>query len=282
MSNGPYKVVGLLKSPYRDADDSFLPQLARNQQLLENDDKEAGTEKEEEEEDVEHDYPIVSAASSSATALENPGGIEFTIGRSPHSTGGGIKPTIQIGESKPKPPNLAKMTSIIAAELNQLGQKGRKLAYEDVHGVTNETLSEEEASNPEEDIASHVATLLKETKRIRERSALDKAIFLAPRYVNDPDFCLMFLRAEHFHANLAARRLALHFKLKLELFGLEMLARDITFDDLNADDKLALFTGSEQYLGRDSSGRTILFSSIQLRSYKTIENQVSQEKCGCF
>jgi hypothetical protein len=162
-----------------------------------------------------------------------------------------------------------KMDSIISAELNQLGKEKRKLAYEDLHGV-----SDDEEEPNDETIASHISMLLKELRRIRERSALDKAMFLAPKYAIDPAFCLMFLRAERFDIKSAARRLVLHFKHKLDLFGLEKIARDIAIEDLSTDDQKALFTGSEQYLGKDQSGRTILFSTSKLRNYTNIDNQV--------
>lgn len=54
-------------------------------------------------------------------------------------------------------------------------------------------------------------------------------MFLCPRYVNDPKFRLMFLRATCFNAREPALLMVGHFKLKSELFSLERFARPITF-----------------------------------------------------
>jgi hypothetical protein len=64
--------------------------------------------------------------------------------------------------------------------------------------------------------------------------------------------------------------LDLHFQHKLDLFGIEKLAKRITLDDLDEDDKAALLSGSVHMLRqKDRSGRTVSFS-IQERSYNQI------------
>jgi hypothetical protein len=72
---------------------------------------------------------------------------------------------------------------------------------------------------------------------------------------------LRFLRADGFDVNAAAERLGKHFAVKLELFGPELLAKDIVQDDLDEDDLKALYHGDMGHVlpFRDRAGRTIFF-----------------------
>jgi hypothetical protein len=161
------------------------------------------------------------------------------------------------------------MDSLVAAELNQLSLEEREAVFEDLHGVTQ--VHEESP----ECVASQVEQLKQEIKKIRGKSAYDKALFLCPKYTDDPKFYLMFLRAENYNIRLAAHRMVLHFKHKLDLFGVEKLAQAITMEDLDEDDKAAMLSGGMQFLPeKDRSGRTVVIMLGQLFHYKTVMNQV--------
>lgn len=170
------------------------------------------------------------------------------------------------------------MDTLIAKELNQLSIKERSTVYEQLHGVATSQVNE----TPEK-IKELSEQLLQEVKRIRERSAFDKALFLSPEYVSDPDFLAMFLRADDYNLKLAARRLVRHFHHKLELFGEERIGRPILFDDLDDDDKDTLRSGRAQMIRarRDRSGRLIFYSAEGVVNYKKPINQVRRGGILC-
>ena len=165
------------------------------------------------------------------------------------------------------------MASLIAKELNQLTLKERSTIYEQLHGVAE--VQDNESPEKMRELADQV---LLEVKRIRERSAFDKALFLSPEYVSDPDFLAMFLRTENYNVKLAARRLVRHFHHKLELFGEERIGRPILCDDLDDDDKETLLSGRAQIVKerRDSAGRLIFYSGEGIVNYKEPIHQVSR------
>lgn len=163
------------------------------------------------------------------------------------------------------------MSSLIAKELNQLSIHERSEIYEQLHGVSGDQVDE----RPEQ-IRVLTEQLLLEVKRIRDRSAFDKALFLSPLYVCDPNFLAMFLRADNYDLKSAARRLVRHFHHKQDLFGEAKLGRPIYYDDLEDDDKAALRSGRIQMTRnrRDRAGRLIVYSAEGILTYKKPINQV--------
>ena len=175
--------------------------------------------------------------------------------------------TSQHGSLHPDPDA---MDLIIASEMNRLSLEERANALEDLHGIKRE-----EGQSPEA-IASLVEQVKSEISKLRVKTAYDKAVFLCPSFVHNPDFILMFLRSENFNVALTVKRLMLHFEHKLELFGIERLARSLRFDDLDEDDKGAMFAGSMQVLPeKDRSGRTVIISIMDRFKYKDPMNQAS-------
>lgn len=173
--------------------------------------------------------------------------------------------TIMEGE-----PNLEDVTALIASEMNNLTLDERKAIYDDVHGV-NITRQEE---TPEA-----VANWLKEFKdavrKIRYKPEYEKAAFLNPDYVLDPKIALMFLRSEDYNPRKAARRIVNHYKHKMDLFGIDKLARPITFDDLDKEDRDAALTGFYQKLYLpDQSGRPVIVYFPHLMDFHSSVNQV--------
>jgi hypothetical protein len=166
-------------------------------------------------------------------------------------------------------PDPKAMSTLVASELNQLSLSEREGLYDDLHGVcqTTEELPEK--------IAELCSSLQQEITKLKGRSAYDKALFLCPSYVLNPDFLRMFLRSQNFNVRDAAQRMVQHFQFKLELFGIERLARDIRLSDLDPDDQTALRSGSVQLLPqKDRSGRTIFLLVHRLLNYKAPINQV--------
>ena len=76
------------------------------------------------------------------------------------------------------------------------------------------------------------------------------------RYTRCRKLRLKFLRAESFDAKKAAERLARFFTKKLELFGPELLVKDVKLSDLDGNDTKCLESGIGQLLPqRDRAGR---------------------------
>ena len=106
------------------------------------------------------------------------------------------------------------------------------------------------------------------------KQAYNKALKLNREYVLDKKFRLKFLRAEKFDAALAASRLVLHFEEKLELFGEDLLGREIQLSDLDQDDLDTLNMGYLQVLPEpDTNNRKVLFYYKAISDcYKRREN----------
>lgn len=106
-------------------------------------------------------------------------------------------------------------------------------------------------------------------------TAFREAQALNPKYVNDPEFRLRFLRKAGFDdLGTAASNILLHFNVKKALFGNgEVLGREVRLSDLSPDDRDALYKGAFQvFPERDAAGRPIVCYAPQQRKYKTIEN----------
>jgi hypothetical protein len=159
--------------------------------------------------------------------------------------------------------------TLLVKELNELSITEREHVLEEVNGLPkaiDETseLVEESLKRLEEDIS-----------KIRKRSAYEKALFMAPNYVRDRDFRLMFLRSALFDPRKGAKRMVNYFHHKLRLFGLDKLVKKITLDDLDQDDLTDMFSGSLQILPvKDRAGRTVVVSFHDKHQYKTFENHV--------
>jgi hypothetical protein len=161
-------------------------------------------------------------------------------------------------------PLLHDSDALLAREWNQLTLRMREQVQEEVHGVASSIQEEDEFVN------KWLIELDVELRNIRKRSAYDKAVFLNPSYVKNRDFGLMFLRSEYFDAQKAANRLVDHFEMKLELFGVEKLATDITLEDLREDALDCLNCGTIQVLPKkDRSGRTVICALQAYQKYDT-------------
>jgi hypothetical protein len=163
------------------------------------------------------------------------------------------------------------MTSLVASEMNKLTFKEREIVYEDLHAV----------SKPDEETSVHINKAISEMKEalatIRLKPAYNKALFLNREYVDDTSFLLMFLRSTQFDTKEAAHRIVDHFKYKLELFGQDMLGRDLMYEDIDEDTKQALSSGAVQVpTSRDTAGRAIIFYAFDHLQYRSVDSQVSR------
>jgi hypothetical protein len=153
----------------------------------------------------------------------------------------------------------------LAKEMNELSVKEREKVLEEIHGVAD---AREET--PELLTACLLAldgALSKIPKA--KRRALDKAFFLRPHYATDAKFKLMFLRADYYDPQKAAKRMAKFFEWKLKIFGEEKLVKNITIldDDLGQDQdqviETAILSGCSLELPhRDQTGRPITMFDI--------------------
>jgi hypothetical protein len=153
-----------------------------------------------------------------------------------------------------EPSDLTEIDKMLAQEVHNLSLQERNRVYEEIHGVA-EPLKEEPdfVAQRFSEFKSHLST-------IRHKSAYDLALHQSPEYVNNRNFHLMFLRSTEFDAHQAAQKLVNHFDFKMELFGQEKLAKDITYVDLNENDRECLKSGWIQILpATDRIGRPIVF-----------------------
>jgi len=158
--------------------------------------------------------------------------------------------------SQPKPPNASdpqSADSLLASQLAGLSVSDREKAYMDVHGI-----SDNAKESPEFMVSDSLLKLQQEIDLLPDKRAYTIAKRLNSEYVQDRDFRLAFLRCERFDCQKAAIRIIRHFQMKLDLFGMEKLAVDITQDDLDVQDMDALYSSGGRFLNAyDSAGRII-------------------------
>ncbi|CAJ1965021.1 unnamed protein product [Cylindrotheca closterium] len=158
--------------------------------------------------------------------------------------------------SKQMPPNASdpqSADSLIAFQMAKLSVADREKAYMDVHGMPDD-----DAEETQELIHESLVRLQNEIDILRDKKAYNIAERLDPEYVRDQEFCLAFLRCEKFDCQKAALRIVRHFQMKLDLFGEDKLAKDITQDDLDMDDMDALYSAAGRFLDAHDSGRRII------------------------
>ena len=107
------------------------------------------------------------------------------------------------------------------------------------------------------------------------KAAYETAVRIAPRYVNDRKFRLMFLRAERMDVVAAAKRFCFFFQIKLELFGPDLLGKErITQDDLCDETLDIINNGSVQILPlRDVAGRIVILLFQQAETKERPEGE---------
>ena len=147
--------------------------------------------------------------------------------------------------------------------------------YEEIHGVDQEFMETPEL------LASSLAELEEELKKLSHKPAYDLAYGRKKEFVTDPKFRLMFLRCDRWNAKKAAHRLTGFLEYKLDLFGPERLVKRITLEDLSEDDLEPLNCGARQLLPtRDKAGRAVVVECQNYWKFKETDNVVRNQVHG--
>jgi hypothetical protein len=164
----------------------------------------------------------------------------------------------------------------VAATFGQLSFEERHHALHDIHGVA-EPMEETQhlVATSLAKLECEIQLMISNNNNNNNKSAYEIALSKSPEYVTAHDFRMKFLRAEQFDVTKAARRLIYHFEKKLELFGEEVLGREVRWSDLSNEDIAVLQSGYVRLLPlRDRSGRLVLFHARSLCPYMTIATRV--------
>jgi hypothetical protein len=147
---------------------------------------------------------------------------------------------------------------MLVQELHKLSMEKREKAQNDIHAVA------QQVSETTELVQESLQKLEERLKALRNKKAYEKALFVRPRFVQDHQFQLQFLRADLWDVSEAAQRIIRHFESKLKLFGINKLANRITWDDLDPIDHHNVQTRALQFSTNDCynrNGRPILCTS---------------------
>eukprot|EP00538_Stauroneis_constricta_P004610 CAMPEP_0119548244 /NCGR_PEP_ID=MMETSP1352-20130426/2195_1 /TAXON_ID=265584 /ORGANISM="Stauroneis constricta, Strain CCMP1120" /LENGTH=468 /DNA_ID=CAMNT_0007593447 /DNA_START=172 /DNA_END=1578 /DNA_ORIENTATION=+ len=153
-------------------------------------------------------------------------------------------------------PSFSVVDEIIDEALKSHSPAEQDQAFQDMNAVS--TAIEE----TEELLMSSLFQLEAKLNEIPQKNAYMIAYQQNRDFVCDVEFRLMFLRAKRFDAKKAAECIVKHMELKLKLWGLALLTRRITFNDLDAESQQVFANnGAIQILPvRDSAGRVVFFS----------------------
>ena len=154
----------------------------------------------------------------------------------------GSSPNLFLDQAPHGAGDIDQVDAMIAQQMSNMSVQDREQAYLDVHGISPRIEETPEL------ISDRLLDMDTQIRNQRHREAYDIAEAMNPQYVRDPEFRLMFLRADQFHAKNAALRLIRHFELKRDLFGVEKLAVEITQDDLDKETMDCLYVGYAQFL----------------------------------
>lgn len=171
--------------------------------------------------------------------------------------------------------------ALVNFEMNRLSIEEREHTINDIHGVADEV------HETPVFVQGKLYDLEESLYEVQQQQACrfqpspgdgTYAYLLAlqkdPVYVQDPALRLSFLRATRFDVTRATRRIIDFFRVKLELFGEELLARDVYQSDLAPEEIPHLHSGYQQVLpARDRGGRTVNLwvpALLSGSSYQTI------------
>jgi hypothetical protein len=145
--------------------------------------------------------------------------------------------------------------TLLADDMTSLSMKEREDVVHEIHGLSR--IREETPGFVQDRLRAMQAAL--DALGEADRRAYSVAMQLDPSYVEDPDFRLKFLRCDLWDADAAALRLARHLQVKLDLFGRDLLCRDVRQRDLSPEARRGLMGGAIQILPvRDSVGRVVV------------------------
>lgn len=151
---------------------------------------------------------------------------------------------------------------LVANELTRMTLLERERLLNDLHGISDENSPKDPSP---EVCAAKLKELDLELKCLSMSmfssvsvSAYNLASSIDKRYVESERFRLLFLRSHDWNVKKTAVIVAKHFQTKLELFGKELLCKNITQDDLDPTSLKLLYCGWLQELPlRDMSNRLV-------------------------
>jgi hypothetical protein len=133
--------------------------------------------------------------------------------------------------------------------------------------------------NAEEISPELISEVWEHIYHLEETPAWDLAVQMDKEYTMSPKRAMAFLRSVGGKPKQAAKRLARHFQVKLDLFGVTKLVKDIELSDFDEYDMEALYSGGFQVLpSKDRAGRPILFGRYTLMKYREVKNMVRFER----
>lgn len=163
------------------------------------------------------------------------------------------------------------VAAFLGDAMTKLSVREREKALDDLHGVVKASDDKEDADSARkwlEELDQHI-------NEIKRGTIYEVAESMHRDYVTDRDFRMMFLRAVRYDPKAAAARIIKFLNLKQYLFGVKKLAKTISIDDLDDDDKACLRSGGYQLLPcTDTAGRLILFAMPSLMVDKAFQNEL--------
>lgn len=164
---------------------------------------------------------------------------------------------------------LQDIDAVLANALQQLDLEERERALNDLHGINNYSRKENPIC-----LKKWLNVMEERLNKIKHGTALQLAQTLDFAYVADIEMRLMFLRSTDYDPIRAAEKMVYFFEVKRECFGVEKLAKDITLEDLEQEDKDIIKSGYLQVLPfKDMSGREIMMIQASLRPRCSLQSE---------
>lgn len=160
------------------------------------------------------------------------------------------------------------LEDMLASEIAKLSVQERSKALDDVHCVGDEL-----QETPE--VLQQSLAEFDEVLQRKKTSIYEMATNQSREYVENPTFRLLFLRANLHDVGKSVHQMLDFLRYKATYFGNDKVARDITLDDLNEEDKRLLLSGAKHIQeGTDRSGRFVLYFFNHCFGIGTIDNHV--------
>ena len=154
------------------------------------------------------------------------------------------------------------LDKVLANRMNRLSMEETHKQIQQIHGIhLSEIMDKEERQETPQFLHDSLLQLdkcLKDMPSTKEKQPYERAMYISPEYCTNRDLRLFFLRGERFDVESAARCILNHFNLKLKLFGVDLVGRDIRMSDLDAATLKSLESGTDQILPvRDHADRLV-------------------------
>ena len=147
---------------------------------------------------------------------------------------------------------------MLSSELNKLSFQERTEALDDLHCVGNDL--EESPELVQELLAEFDRTVQQKQQQQQHDPTYQEIAERHKAYIEDRSFRLKFLRANSHNVGKAATQMFHFLRNKAKYFGNDCIGREITFDDLNEEDRELLLSGTYHIQkDRDQSGRVIMY-----------------------